>query len=115
MSLVDLFFNSDYRESLNDRRKVLTTKVPEVPEVVESEEVIHRRKAKFLRDYHLKTMRNEVTLLNREILYRPDLLTLITEETFTKFLKSRSAKDWTIRLLWKEFKGLHSDVMSNRL
>jgi hypothetical protein len=98
MSLVDFFFNANYRESLQSN---CSTKLPETN--IETKDQKNRRLKKFYRDYHLNSMRHEVKLLNSEIIYGFINKKDVTFDKFKKFLEKRNAKSWEINVLWKEF------------
>lgn len=65
MSLVDFFFNTNYRESL--QRSGGSTHSEKTKEISEYQQI--RINKKFHRDYHLKKLQHEVDLLQSEIRY----------------------------------------------
>jgi hypothetical protein len=102
MSLVDYFFNSNYRESLHPST---TYSKPDVE--VETEFQKKRRNAKWARDYHLKSMRHQVSLLESEILYGFIDVNSVNSVNFKKYLDRFGAKDWVVFVLWNEFTNKH--------
>ena len=83
MSLVEFFFNSDYRESLQVN-KIISN----VDTVIETKEQAEKRKSKFWRDYHLGKMRHEIKLLNSEIIYGFINKNIVTRDKFEIFLNN---------------------------
>lgn len=102
MSLVDFFFNANYRESLQKNNFVFV----EETKVTESQK--QRNNAKFWRNYHLKCMQEAVDNLNSEIMYDFIDLKDVTEDKFIIFLKRRGAKEWTFKVLWNRFLKTHN-------
>lgn len=96
MSLVDLFFNSNYREKCSSSSK------KQLKDNRTEEQKIKDRN-KFWRDYHLDKMRELVWKLQTEILYDFIKIENVNEDNFTKYLKNNRAEDWCVKLLWKEF------------
>lgn len=105
MSLVEFFFNSDYRESLQYNCK---NSVKKIEEKIETEKQIIKKQQKFFRDYHLKQMQDRVNLLNDEIIYNFISIKNINIDNFTKFLQNHNAKNWVIPVLWNKFKLKHN-------
>lgn len=105
MSLVEFFFNSDYRESIkgNYQKKEIIDITPK-----ESEAQKQRRLNKFHRDYHLKSMQHNVDLLSSEIWYGFIDPKQITKDKFILFLKQNQAKEWTFNVLWENFLIKHN-------
>ena len=104
MSLVDFFFNADYRESLqcNCNKKETIDNYPK-----KTKEEIEQDKKEFWEQYHLKSMQHKVDLLSSEIIYGFIDKNKITFDLFKKFLISSGAKEYTHNVLWNEFKEKH--------
>lgn len=100
MSLVDFFFNSNYRESL--QRTSTSLDCDDIERISEYQRI--RNNNKFQRDYHLKKLQHEVDLLQSEIRYGFINVKLINKEVFTMFLNQYNPLPWTINVLWERFK-----------
>ncbi len=93
MSLLDFFFNSNYRDSVLN--PVYSTN--------KSSETSEKEKRKFWRDYHYKTIKHEVDLLKTDIMYGFIKHKSITLDVFIKFIKRRNGEEWVIPGLWRHF------------
>lgn len=107
MSLVDLFFNASYRESMLDAGFCSNKKSKPIKE--KTKEQREKERGKLLRDYHLDSMRREVRRLETEMIYGFIKKENVTLENFITYLNKRNARQWVIPILWKEL----SDWMVN--
>lgn len=96
MSLVDFFFNANYRDDilnpsyLNQNKKSL--------------EITQKDKNKFWRDYHLSQMKEIIKPINDQLIYKFIEKSSINKDNFSQYLKENYAEDWVIPVLWNEFK-----------
>lgn len=104
MSLVEFFFNSDYRESLQSSRGVSRNN----NEPQESEEQKLKRNRKSRKDYHLNTMQRQVDLITSDIIYKFIDKNMVTEPNFVTYLKGLGCQNWAIPVLWERFKKEHN-------
>ncbi len=97
MSLVEFFFNPDFRESLSDnQRKTKKRPKPTEEEEKKSKEefgkIIQRIRAKELLDRLIDNIRYDV--IDH---------TNITEKTFKEFFRKQKTKEWLIDEMWEEY------------
>ena len=98
MSLVEFFFNGDYRESLSDGNQVKSKKTSEP-----TEEERKKSREEFGKHMTLQYAREYLDRLIDNIRYDFIDYTEITEDKFRNYFKYLKHKDWVIDVMWEEY------------
>ena len=106
MSLVEFFFNGDYRESLSSSNQVKRKKKPEP-----TAEEIKKSNEEFGKQIVLRQARQYLDRLIDNIRYDAIDYTEITEDKFRNYFKHLKHKDWVIDVMWEEY----SDYITKHL
>ena len=98
MSLVEFFFNGDYRESLSANSSVKRKKTPEP-----TEEERKKSREEFAKHMTLQYAREYLDRLIDNVRYDAIDYTEITEDKFRNYFKHHKYEDWVIDVMWKEY------------
>lgn len=99
MSLVEFFFNGNYREKILYKNNNISPKTSEPTK----EEIIKREQER-IDIGKINSAKHHLNLLTTNIMYKFVDYTKITEENFKNCYRKINTEEWVIDLMWDEYK-----------